>query len=272
MFDRHESCTAFLNKAVWSEIGVADESSGHDGVRGTERRMSRERQFTCGREDTDAMRCTRNGGRQYERGFRKIGPARNALHRCRIEFLRVEQDGNWITEQRAVRKNVHDTIAAVHSDPLEFRSFSQQRSLPMFVSRFARVALAVACTLSLAGCIIAVDRKAETPKANAEARVVRQVRIETHVKDDAVPTGCPEGSSTVTNEDSTVDGKHVRMIMCTKRVGTGETQTGAALLPKLAEVRLLLSKDPALQGDARTRVLAALDEQIARVAVLKSSP
>jgi len=142
----------------------------------------------------------------------------------------------------------------------------------MFVSRFARVALAVACTLSLAGCIIAVVRKAETPKVDADTRIVRQVRVETHVKDDAVPAGCPEGSSTVTNEDRTVDGQHVRMILCTKRLGNGEAPTSAALLPKLAEVRLLLSKVPALQGDARTRVLAALDEQIARVAVLKSSP
>lgn len=106
----------------------------------------------------------------------------------------------------------------------------------MFVSRSVHFTLAVVCTLSLAGCIIAVDRKAETPKVDADTRIVRQVRVETHVKDDAVPA------------------------------------TSAALLPKLAEVRLLLSKDPTLQGEARTRVLTALDEQIARVAVLKSSP
>ncbi len=142
----------------------------------------------------------------------------------------------------------------------------------MFVSRFVRIALVVSCALSLAGCIIAVDRKAETPKVDADTRIVRQVRVETHVKDDAVPAGCPEGSSTVTNEDRTVDGQHVRMILCTKRLGNGEATTSAALLPKLAEVRLLLSKDPTLQGEARTRVLTALDEQIARVAVLKSSP
>lgn len=141
----------------------------------------------------------------------------------------------------------------------------------MFTSRFVRLALAVGCALPLAGCIIAVDRKAETPKANAEIRVVRH-RIETHVKDDAVPAGCPAGSNTVSNEETSVDGKHVRMIMCTKRVGGTEVATGPALLPKLAEVRLLLSKDPTLQGEARARVLAALDEQIARVAVLKSSP
>ena len=62
----------------------------------------------------------------------------------------------------------------------------------MFVSRSVHFTLAVVCTLSLAGCIIAVDRKAETPKVDADNRIVRQVRVETHVKDDAVPAGCPE--------------------------------------------------------------------------------
>ena len=78
--------------------------------------------------------------------------------------------------------------------------------------------------------------------------------------------GCPEGTQTVTKDESQTDGKHIRMIVCTKRVGEGPKVEATMLLPKLAELRVLLANDADLQGESRTRVLGAIDEQIARLA------
>jgi hypothetical protein len=128
----------------------------------------------------------------------------------------------------------------------------------MLAQNVFRSTIATLLVSSLAGCVIAVDRSPASTKEKAPSPPA------------AMMIGCPEGTQTVTKDESQTDGKHIRMIVCSKRVGEGPKVEATMLLPKLAELRVLLANDADLQGESRTRVLGAIDEQIARLAAKRA--
>jgi hypothetical protein len=91
-------------------------------VRGAEGRVSSEGKFTAGAKDPDSVVGCRRSSRQYERCFRKIGPAREALHLFRIDPGGFQDHCQRVSEVRRLTENVDLPKGAPHGLSLTYGS------------------------------------------------------------------------------------------------------------------------------------------------------
>ena len=82
--------------------------------------MSGERKFRNWGEDPDAVVGLGIDWRKKERGFGKIGPVGEALHRSRVETTAVDDDCQRIAEVRPVGEDVELSESSLHVPELPF--------------------------------------------------------------------------------------------------------------------------------------------------------
>jgi hypothetical protein len=114
VLDRDQAGAALLDDEA---VTCRRAACGQPGVAGAKRRVAREREFLRGGEDPDAVVGILCGGRQHERGFRKVGPVRDALHLLAGQALGAEdhRDGvalvGKIGEHVNLAERAHDAHA-----------------------------------------------------------------------------------------------------------------------------------------------------------------
>jgi hypothetical protein len=104
VLDRDQAGRALLDDDALAGRRAA---SGKPGVAGAQRRVAGEREFLGGREDTDAVVGAARAWRQHERGFREVGPVRDAPHLLVGQALGVEDHRDGVALVRNVGEHVN---------------------------------------------------------------------------------------------------------------------------------------------------------------------